>query len=151
MKKNLNKFGSLAILILGVVAALLLMLQAFKLGSGDDLVEGTKIIFGGAKDDSLIQYDFVFNILLFVGLLAPIAAGVVGLVMKNRNGYGLSLVLFVVSIILLVVTKETGYKVSIGSASQTVKVAISLAPLGWLSVVLSGLGAVTSVGMLLQD
>lgn len=148
-KKQMSNFIKVAIFILGIAAGVLLLMQSFRLSTGDNnLLEGTKIIFGGLKDDSSINFDFKFNILLFIAFIAPIAGGIIGIFVKNKAGLLSSVALFIVSIVLLLTIKETNYQVSIGSITSTFKVAIELAPLGWISLVLSGIAGVSSAVLL---
>lgn len=151
MSKLLKQYGKFILLVTGVLATAFLLLDAFVIGDASEATSGLDVIFGAESTFIGITAKFKFNILLFVAFLAPLAAGIVGVVLENKNKPLITTLLFVVSIMLLLVTSKTTYEASVLGQTVATDVDVSLALFGWLSVVFSGIGALTSVGLLLEN
>lgn len=151
MSKLFKDYGKIIALVLGILAGVFLMLDAFVIGNADEATKGMDIIFGAESTFIGITAKFKFNILLFLAFLLPIAAGLLGILLDSKSGALLGLILFVGSIALLLTTTQTSYVVSALGSSITTDVEIGLAVLGFVSVALSGLGALTNVGILIEN
>lgn len=151
MSKLMKDYGKVIILVIGILATVVLLLDSFIIGNADEATSGMDIIFGTESTFLGITAKFKFNIMLFIALLLPIAAGVLGIFLNSKLGSLLGLLFFVGSILLLVVTNKTTYELSGFGSSGSVEVEIGLAFLGWLSVIISGLGALASIGMLIEN
>lgn len=151
MSKFLKNYGKFIVLIVGVLATAFLLFSAFKLGDADEASSGIDVIFGSESTFLGITAKFKFNILLFVALLAPLAAGILAVVLNSKHTPLLGLLLFAVSIVLLLVVNKTTYEATILGQTVSTDVEVGLALFGWLSVVFSGIGLLTSVGLLIEN
>src|SRR5690554_3795102 len=97
MSKFLKDYGKFILLFTGILATAFLLLDAFVIGDASEATSGLDVIFGGESTFIGITAKFKFNILLFVAFLAPLAAGIVGVVLENKNKPLITTLLFVVS------------------------------------------------------
>lgn len=151
MSKTFKDYSKIIALVLGILAGVFLMLDAFVIGNADEATSGMDIIFGTESTFIGITAKFKFNILLFLAFLLPIAAGLLGILLDSKSGALLGLILFIASIVILLTVNQTSYVLTALGSSVTTNVEIGLAVLGYFSVAFSALGALTNVGTLIDN
>lgn len=143
--KHINKNNiALVILILGIISAVVLALNAFNIAAeaNDEVAtNGLKLAFGGDIFINNVSIGKLnFNISFVLILVLPIIAGIIQLLINNKLGSLISLVLFVISVVLLLTVKEAQLTTTFIVVIKT-KLNVSLLALGYVSLISSVLGA----------
>lgn len=144
MKKEQLKW---IIFLAGVLATILLFVDAFKLEDFGQTVSGFKLAFGGTISKTTLGItvelgNIKFNIIYLVILIAPALGGLIQLLLKDPIGSLLSFVFFAVAIILLVMTKETNFVGIIDFIKAPTKV--KLETMAYISIAASAIGLIFS-------
>lgn len=149
MKDFSKNYGKVLLLILGIVSAALLLFDAFT--TGDELVSGVDLLFGRTEDILIGTIKFNVNIKLLIAFVLPIVGGIIAMFKSSKGQILVTLLLFVASIVLLLLTKETPIEGSAFGATASGFIDIKLATLAWISVVLQAFGVFTTVILLLEE
>jgi len=88
-KKKVTKQLSFVVLLIGVLATAVLLLDAFEVSG--NVVSGLKVAFGGEirSEGGIVQIvlrEYKFNLLLSIALVLPLLAGIINVIVPSKLG-----------------------------------------------------------------